>query len=92
MHTSKLRVTGRLIMMSYEEAYESDESHASKIAALGVQLCGDVPFVDEATGFRYVVVSVERNGDKELVNKTKPHLKFTGIVAWALHLPAWVRE
>ena len=84
LHSFQLRVNGRLISLSYDEAFESNDSHAAKIAALGELLCNGMPFVDEESGQKYVVVSVERNGDRDLVNKAKPHLTFTGIVAWVL--------
>jgi len=54
------------------------------IQALADRLCDDIPFVDEETGQEYIVVSVERNQDPELVVKGKPHLKFNGLVVWAL--------
>jgi hypothetical protein len=84
VHAFKLRVSGRLISLSYELAYESNDSHAARITELGAKLCGNIPFVDAETGLKYIVVSVERNGDKTLVNKSKPHLTFTGVVAWVL--------
>ena len=40
--------------------------------------------MDEETGTKYIVVSVERNACTDLEVKGKPHLKFDGLVAWAL--------
>jgi len=70
--------------MSRDEAYATEASDEARIAGIAERLCGDDPFTDVDTLDQYVVVSVERNGDKLLVNKRKPHLKFTGIVAWVL--------
>ena len=50
-----------------------------------------MPFIDEETGTKYVVVSVERNACPDLVVKGKPQLKFNGLVAWALVVSPYER-
>ena len=55
------------------------------IEALSLRLCNGV-FKDEETQWDVVVVSVDKNIDDTLRNKTKEHLKFTGVVAWVFNL------
>ena len=80
----RLRVTGKLGIVTFDTAYGAEAQSEEMIQALSDKLCDDVPFVDEETGAKYVVVSVERNVCSDLVVKGKPHLKFNGLVAWAL--------
>ena len=71
-------------MVSFDAAFGAESQSELMIQALSDKLCDDVPFVDEETGTKYVVISVERNACSDLVVKGKPHLKFNGLVAWAL--------
>ena len=57
------------------------------IQGLSDKLCDDVPCIDEETGIKYVVVSVERNACSGLVVKGKPYLKFNGLGACVAYSP-----
>ena len=81
---SRLRATGKLGVISFDAAFGAEGQSQLMIQALSDKLCDDVPFVDEETGTKFVVISVERNACSDLVVKGKPHLKFNGLVAWAL--------
>ena len=80
----RLRVSGKLGVVSFDAAFGAEGQSELMIQALSDKLCDDVPFIDEETGTKYVVISVERNACSDLVVKGKPHLKFNGLVAWAL--------
>ena len=80
----RLRATGKLRIVKFDEAFGAEAQSELMIEALSNMLCDDVPFVDEETGTKYMVVTVERNACSDLVVKGKPHLKFNGLVAWAL--------
>jgi hypothetical protein len=80
----RLRVSGKLGIVSFDAAYGAEAQSEAMIEALSNMLCDDTPFLDEESGAKYVIVSVERNADSDLVVKGKPHLKFNGLVAWAL--------
>jgi hypothetical protein len=54
------------------------------IASISDRLCDGQFFADEDTGELFLVVSVERNKDPDLVNAKKPNLRFNGLVVWAL--------
>jgi hypothetical protein len=84
----RLRVSGKLGLVSFDAAYGAEGQSELMIQALSDMLCDEIPFIDEETGTKYVVVSVERNADSDLVVKGKPHLKFNGLVAWALAVDA----
>jgi hypothetical protein len=56
------------------------------IQALSDKLCDDIPFIDEETGTKCVVISVRHNDCSDLIVKKYTHLKFNGLVAWALAL------
>ena len=80
----RLRVSGKLGIVSFDAAYGAEAQSEAMIEALSNMLCDDTPFLDEESGAKYVIISVERNADSDLVVKGKPHLKFNGLVAWAL--------
>ena len=80
----RLRVMRKLGVVCFDAAFGAEGQSELMIQALSDKLCDDVPFVDEETGTKYVVISVERNACSDLVVKGKPHLKFNGLVAWAL--------
>jgi len=82
--SQRLRVSGKLNVITFDEAFGAESESERMIQALADRLCDDEPFLDEESGQKFVVVSVERNADPDLVIKGKPHLKFNGIVAWAL--------
>jgi len=77
-------VSGKLLVVSFDAAFGAEAQSSLMIQSLEDKLCDDIPFRDEESGINYVVVAVERNSDPDLVVKGKPHLKFTGLVAWAL--------
>jgi hypothetical protein len=81
-----LRASGKLGLVSFDAAFGAEAQSELMIQGLSDKLCDDVPFIDEETGIKYVVVSVERNACSDLVVKGKPHLKFNGLVAWALSI------
>ena len=80
----RLRVSGKVAIVSFDATYGTEAQSELMIQALSDMLCDDIPFIDEESGTKYVVVSVERNADSDLVVKGKPHLKYNGLVAWAL--------
>ena len=80
----RLRASGKLGVVRFDAAFGAEGQSQLMIQALSDKLCDDVPFIDEETGVKYVVVSVERNACSDLVVKGKPHMKFNGLVAWAL--------
>jgi len=80
----KLRVCGELKVVTFDTAFGAEAQSSTMIQSLADRLCDDVAFTDEESGQQYVVISVERNADPDLVKKGKPHLQFNGIVAWVL--------
>jgi len=82
----RLRVSGKLGLVTFDVAFGAEGQSELMIQALSDKLCDDIPFIDEETGIKYVVISVERNACSDLIVKGKPHLKFNGLVAWALAL------
>ena len=80
----RLRTSGKLGVVSFDAAFGAEGQSELMIQALSDKLCDNVPFIDEETGTKYVVISVERNACSDLVLKGKPHLKFDGLVAWTL--------
>ena len=83
--SNRLRVNSSLQKIPFDLAYGAEAHSAAMIEALSLRLCDGV-FKDEETQRDVVVVSVERNMDDTLRNKTKEHLKFTGVVAWVFNL------
>jgi len=83
--SSRLRVDGTLQKISFDMAYGAEAHSVAMIQALTHRLCDGI-FKDEETQSNVVVVSVERNNDATLRNKSKEHLKFTGVVAWVFTL------
>ena len=79
----RLKTTGKLGVVTFDAAFGAEAQSELMIQGLSDKLCDDIPFLDEETGTKYVVVSVERNACLDLVVKGKPHLKFNGLVAWA---------
>jgi len=82
--SQRLRVSGKLNVVGFDQAFGAESESERMIQSLADLLCDDEPFIDEETGQKYIVISVERNADPDLVVKGKPHLKFNGLVAWAL--------
>jgi hypothetical protein len=77
-------VNGKLNVVTFDQAFGAESESERMIPALADRLCDDEPFLDEESGQKFVVIFVERNADPDLVIKGKPHLKFNGLVAWAL--------
>jgi hypothetical protein len=84
-YSNRLRVSSSLQKIPFNLAYGAEAHSAAMIEALSLRLCDGI-FKDEETQRDVVVVSVERNMDDTLRNKTKEHLKFTGVVAWVFNL------
>jgi hypothetical protein len=82
----RLRASGKLGLVSFDVAFGAERQSELMIQALSDKLCDDIPFIDEETGTKYVVISVERNACSDLIVKGKPHLKFNGLVAGLLPL------
>ena len=70
----RLRGSGKLGLVSFDVAFGAEGQSKLMIQALSDKLCDDVPFIDEETGTKYVVISVERNACSDLILKGKPHL------------------
>jgi hypothetical protein len=83
--SNRLRVNSSLQKISFDLAYGAEAHSAAMIEALSLRLCDGI-FKDEETDRNVIVVSVERNMDDTLRNKSKEHLKFTGVVAWVFNL------
>jgi hypothetical protein len=82
--SQRLRVSSRLNVIKYDDAYGADVNSASLIGFISDRLCDGNSFVDEDSGETFLVVSVQRNTDPDLVNAKKQNLRFNGIVVWAL--------
>jgi len=70
----RLRASGKLGLVTFDAAFGAEAQSELMVQALSDKLCDDIPFVDEETGTKYVVISVERNACPDLVVKGKPHL------------------
>jgi hypothetical protein len=82
--SQRLRVSSRLNIIKYDDAYGADVNSDLLIASISDRLCDEQFFADEDTGELFLVVSVERNKDPDLVDAKKQNMRFNGLVVWTL--------
>ena len=61
--SQRLRVSGHLHIVTFNQAFGSESESEEMIQSLANRLCDDEPFLGEESGQRYIVISVERNSD-----------------------------